>query len=108
MIPETQFLNTLYMKVGGIKIMRGSLLDILSNAKASVEPRYLNGYPFSSANIVCRACDLNLFLTILLSENIHPGSSCGCNEQERCSRVVRCKYSCCKIFCRYECYLYAL
>jgi len=52
------------MKVEGIKIMRGSLLGTFSNAKASAVPRYLNGYPFSSANIVCRACDLNLFLTV--------------------------------------------
>lgn len=76
MILETFFLSTLYMKAEEIKIMRGSLLDTFSNAKASAVPRYLNGYPFSSANIVCRACDLNLFLTILLSENIHPGPSC--------------------------------
>lgn len=67
------------MKAEGIKIMRESLLQFL-NAKASA--RYLNGHPFSSANIVCRACDLNLFLTVLLSGNIHPGLSCERNEQE--------------------------
>lgn len=70
--------------------------------------RYLNGYPYSSANIVCRACDLNMFLTILLSETIHPGPPCECNEQEHCSRVVRCKYLRCQIFCGCECYLYDL
>lgn len=58
------FENTLYMKAEEIKIMRGSLLGTFSNTKASAVPRYLNGYPFSSANIVCRACDLNLFLTV--------------------------------------------